>query len=280
MVLLGALTHIACTRMYNACPAVTAFWAALTEEISRMSGVPLRFETYPYPMPIEKLWERPDLGLVFICGRAFALGGMRHKALAVPVRVSATGQSAGNAASSYHTKILVRRDSPFTGVQDLFGKRIGWTVEHSMSGYLALKLHLESRFGEDAGRMLANTSGPLHTPANCLKALKEGTVDAAPVDGYFYDLLWRNEPAALAHTRVVAVTREYPMPLLAASPQAGDTVCASLRTALRGAANLPRLAPALDGLGLKGFSGPVPEDYAFMAENGDSPHEPARQHCI
>ncbi|MDR2056331.1 MAG: phosphate/phosphite/phosphonate ABC transporter substrate-binding protein [Desulfovibrio sp.] len=266
---MGALPHIACTRMYNACPAVTAFWAALTVEISRVSGVPLRFETYPYPMPIEELWKRPDLGLVFICGRAFALGGMRHKALAVPVRVPPAGQSASAAASDYHTKILVREDSPFTEVQDIFGKRIGWTVKHSMSGYLALKLHLERCFGEDARSMLAKTSSPLQTPANCLKALKEKTVDAVPMDGYFYDLLSRNEPAELAHIRVVAVTREYPMPLLVASPQTDDTVCASLRAALRDAANLPRLAPVLNGLGLKGFSGPVSEDYAFMAENGD-----------
>jgi ABC-type phosphate/phosphonate transport system substrate-binding protein len=266
--------------MYNACPAVTNLWASLVKELSRTSGVPLRFEIHPYPLDIESLWGRQDLGLVFICGRAFALGGMRHRALAVPLRglPDESPDNSDNAASSYHTKILVHRDSPFMRIEDIFDKRIGWTVKHSMSGYFALKRHLENRSGKDVLSLSTKTAIPLHTPTNCLKALKNGTVDAVPLDGYFYDLLLRNVPVALDHTRVIDITREYPMPFLAASPQISDVARTSLQLALRSAAKLPPLEPVLNSLGLKGFSEVISEDYAFMAENGDEPDEPAKSH--
>jgi ABC-type phosphate/phosphonate transport system substrate-binding protein len=249
---------IACTRMYNACPVVTELWAALTEEISRASGVPLRFETHPWPLDIEDIWNRPDAAFVFVCGRAFALGKMRHKPVAAPV----SSALSDGGSLTYHSKILVDKNSPFRKVEDLAGQRIGWTVEHSMSGYFAPRRHLEGV----APCPPARATGPLHTPANCLKALKDGIADAVPLDGYYYDLLARHNPAALGHTRVIAVTREYPIPFLASSPQTDDSVRAALSRAALEAAESPRMAVILESLGLTGFGAVVPAEYAFMAE--------------
>ncbi len=250
--------RVACTRMYNAGEKVTGLWARLVAAAARQAGVPLEFILHPFPRDIRELWARPDLGLGFICGRAFALDGRRHRPLAVPLRRTAAGP-----APRYHTKLLVRADSPHARLEDTFGHRLAWTAEHSLSGCLAVKWHL-APYAAGRRAPLHRPVGPLHTPGNCLRALVAGEVDLAPLDDYWHELLTRHAPEALAPTRVLAVTREYPLPLLVASAELDEATSERIRAGLFAAAALPALGPLLAELGLAGFAAPELDAYAGL----------------
>lgn len=264
---MAAPEYIACTRMYNVCERVARSWDAVLETVSRLSGIRLRIERHAYPLDIQALWDRPDLGLVFVCGRAFALGGMRHKTIAVPLRERGADEEP---APLYGTHILVRKASSFMSCEDILDARIGWTVAHSHSGYLAVKRLLAPFAGKAVEDLFTAATGPLHTPMNCLNALRDNKADAVPLDSYCYSLLQRNAPETVAGARILASTVEYPMPFMAASEGVDGAVCEALRQALFETAELPAMADALRTLCITGFTAPETASYAALADPGES----------
>ncbi len=258
---MNARHYISCTRMYNATAPVTDAWQRLMAEVSRISGVPLRFDLFPFPNDITQLWARADLGCAFICGRPFSLGGLTHRPVAVPLRERAHGEPL------YNTKLLARADGACNCLEDTFGLRLGLTTPHSLSGFKAVKDHLAPYQAASKKPLYAEEIGGLHTPANCLNALADCRADVVPMDGYYYELLSRHAPGALAGTKVIAETRCYPMPLLVASPQLADTIYDALREGLFTAAKLPTTRPILDILGLSGFAAPEVAAYESLAED-------------
>ena len=60
-------------RMYAVTPQVEAAWRELLEHITREAEVALDYLPHPAPQPLERLWSRPDLGAVFMCGYPIAL---------------------------------------------------------------------------------------------------------------------------------------------------------------------------------------------------------------
>ncbi len=254
----------ACTRMYNATPQTEAGWTALLEETARLAGIALDIIPYRFPADIAALWRRPRLALVFICGRAYALEGMRHKPLAAPLR-SGPGY---HASPLYHTDLLVREDETCRTLQEAAGLRLGWTVEHSHSGCIAPFEYIADVFGLPATSVFS-LRGPLHTPPACLEALKQREADIVPLDGYYRSLLEKNAPEKLAGTRVIASTRPYPIPFLAASPDVDDALCNDIADAFQSAAATTTFADVLETLCVSGFIRPRPADYECLG--GDAP---------
>ena len=84
------------------------------------------------------MWRRPDLGCVQMCGYPIALGIAEVAPLASPV--PAAPWAGGKAV--YRSDLIVRKDAPYTTLADTFGGAVGWTVEHSHSGFNALRHHL------------------------------------------------------------------------------------------------------------------------------------------
>src|SRR5215469_10007847 len=125
-------------RMYAVTPEVEAAWRALLEHITHEAEVALDYLPYPAPQPLETLWSRPDLGAVFMCGYPIALKLAPVVPIAAPIP-SATW-AAGRAV--YRTDLIVREDAPYRTLEDTFGGRAGWTVEHSQSGFNAFRHHL------------------------------------------------------------------------------------------------------------------------------------------
>lgn len=242
--------------MYNASPLVTSLWARLIEEASRIACVPLEIIEHTFPSDIESLWSRPDLGLGFICGRAFMLSGARHIPIAVPLRSGIAADGPYVDAPLYHTEFLVAESSPFIRLEDTFGHRLGWTVHHSHSGYIAVREHLALCARPTDAPLYAKKIGPLYTPAKCLEALRIKEAEVVPLDAYYRDLLARNTPDILAGTRSVGKTRSYPMPLLVAAPGTNPTLCRALQKGLHDACRRASMAEVLSGLCITGFAQP------------------------
>jgi ABC-type phosphate/phosphonate transport system substrate-binding protein len=234
--------------MYAVNPAVRAAWAKLFNWVSAASGIALEVIDHAAPMPLEELWRRGDLGLAFICGFPFASGGFPVKPVAVPVPASALA----GGRPLYASHLIVRVDGPIETLAQSFGGRLGWTVEHSQSGFNALRSHLlpYRRQGES---LYAESIGPLVTPRRVIEAVLAGEIDIGPLDSYFHDLLLAHEPETAARLRIVGTTMPRPMPLLVASEGVEPAIIETLRSALLAASGDAVAAPLLATLRLSGF---------------------------
>jgi ABC-type phosphate/phosphonate transport system substrate-binding protein len=248
--------------MYAVNPTVRAAWAELFDWISKSSGVPLVVIDHAAPAPLEDLWRRGDLGLAFICGYPFASGGFPVRPVAAPVPVSELAAR----RPFYTSHLVVRVERKITTLAQSFGGRIGWTVEHSQSGFNALRSHLlpYRRAGE---RLYAESIGPLVTPRRVIDAVLAGEIDIGPLDSYFHDLLLTHEPKVAARLRIVETTAPRPMPLLVASAEVEPAIVERLLGTLLAASGDAAVAPVLERLCLSGFAAVEREDYRLLLDD-------------
>ncbi|KAA2237603.1 phosphate/phosphite/phosphonate ABC transporter substrate-binding protein [Salinarimonas soli] len=244
--------------MYALGPAVRDLWAALFARVSQVSGVRLDHLEHAAPAPLDELWHRPDLGLAFACGYPFATDRFPLRPVAAPVPA---GRRYGG-RPVYATDLVARADGPLHGLEDSFGGRIGWTVEHSQSGFNAVRAHLAA-IGAPRYR---EAVGPLVTPRRVIEAVLDGRIDVGPLDSYVHDLLTRHEPDVAARLRTLATTPLTPMPLLVASAGVADGIVDRLREALVGIAEDGPARTLLEPLGLSGFAPVSAGDYATLLD--------------
>jgi ABC-type phosphate/phosphonate transport system substrate-binding protein len=164
---------------------------------------------------------------------------------------------AGAGGPVYWSDLVVRADDPAQRLADLAGRRVGYTILDSQSGFSALRTHLRRRGTPGFGAAV----GPLTTPRRSIEAVAEGRADLAPIDSYAHALLRRHVPELTARVRVLERTAPTPAPMLVASPGADPALVARLRAALLELRDPALLAP----LCLDGFAEPLPHaEYAAM----------------
>ena len=127
-----------------------------------------RYIDHAAPAPLEDLWARDDLGAAFMCGFPFASAARKPRLLAAPV----PSPPRYGGRPRYCTDFVVRADRRFAHLRDTFGGRIGWTVEHSQSGYNAVRHHLLRAAG--AAAAVPQWVGPLVTPRRVIDAVLDG----------------------------------------------------------------------------------------------------------
>ncbi len=150
-------------------------------------------------------------------------------------------------------------------LEDTFGRRLGYTVEDSHSGYNALRHHLlPYRLARDADLYKASV-GPLYTPRRVIETLLAGEIDVGPLDGYALDLMLRHEPSLAGRIRVIATTEAAPIPFLVASPECPGDIVTALRHALIAVGESEACAELRERLCLRGFAPVHVDDYAVIA---------------
>ncbi len=248
--------------MYAVAPAAEAAWAALFAAIAREAELPLEYEPYPAPAPLEALWRRDDFGCVFMCGFPIALGIADVRLLAAPIPAAAW---AGGRAV-YRTHFVVRAASPFRTLEDTFGHRIGWTVGHSQSGFNAPRHHLLPHRIARGAPLYAESLGGLVTARRVMDEVLAGRIEVGPLDAYWHALIAHHRPDLADGLRVIAATALTPIPALVAARTLDDAACGRLRAALLAAAARPWFADLAAPLQLAGFAPIAREDYAVMLE--------------
>jgi ABC-type phosphate/phosphonate transport system substrate-binding protein len=256
---------VANARMYAVTPRAGAAWRELFAWVAKTSGIALTYLDHAAPAPLEALWTRSDLGLAFMCGLPFASAAPQPHLVAAPVPSAARYRN----TPCYCTDLVVRADRPLARLSDAFGGRIGWTVEHSQSGYSAPRHHLLRHYRDRAEPLFAHWIGPLVTPRRVIEAVLDGKIDVGPLDSYVHDLLGRHEAETAARLRVIESTTMTPNPpLVASAAVAGETV-ERLRRALLSCAAEPAMAPVLDALCIARFAAVDPADYADLPRRAD-----------
>ncbi|MEM7030023.1 MAG: PhnD/SsuA/transferrin family substrate-binding protein [Chloroflexota bacterium] len=264
---------IACSRMYNVSPEVTAAWDALFAYVSTQADVPFKMMYHAFPDPIEDLWVRPDMGCVLMCGYPYARANPRPTLLATPV--PAFPQYEHKAV--YFTHLLVAEDSPFQTIEDTFGHRISWTIENSQSGFNALRTFLLSYRTPDRPNLYRASIGPIGTFTVGVEGIHNDEIDVVPIDSFSYDLMQLYTPEKLAGTRVIATTGAAPFPPLVAKHSLEDVVADRLRDVLLHAHTASSLQPHFETMKLERFTTVTTETYettlaqARIADEADYP---------
>ncbi len=249
-------------RMYAPAAAAAAAWRASFAWVAERSGIALDPVDHGFPAPLEALWARDDLGAVFMCGWPFARGafthaGARHRIVAAPVPAAPRYGD----RPVYFTDFVVRADSEIRTLEDSFGGRLAYTVDHSQSGYNAPRHHLLRFRSADRPTLYAAVVGPCVTPRRVLDAVLDGAADVAPLDGYTLELMLRHTPGLGDRIRIVASTEPTPMPPLVASPGIPDATVAALRAAFLAFGEAADTGALRAELGLARFAVTAPADY-------------------
>ncbi|MEO5771307.1 MAG: PhnD/SsuA/transferrin family substrate-binding protein [Burkholderiaceae bacterium] len=253
---------LANARLYALNAQAAGSWRTLFAAVGERADIALEWVEHPAPRSLFELWQRTDLGCAFVCGYPWVSwsGADRPVALAAP-RPS-NPRSEGRAV--YWSDIVVRADAPFERLDDLFGRRMAWTVSDSQSGYQALRTLLAER---SCGRPLFSaTVGPLVTPRRVVEAVLAGEADAGPLDSYWHDLLRRHEGALAARLRVVARTPPTPMPLLACAGTMPADARERLIDALVEVSARDDLAALREHLQIEGFARVDGAAYELLAQ--------------
>ena len=251
---------IANARMYAVGPRAAAAWRTLLAWVIARAGVACDIVDHPPPLPLPALWARRDLGCAFMCGYPLAHATPSPVVLAAPV----PSPPAYGGRPIYWTDLVVRADSPYARLTDLFGRRIGWTTMESQSGYHALRT-LFAPYAAARGTPLFTVAvGPLVTPRAVIAAVLDGTADAGPLDSYWHDLLRAHEPEVAGELRTLVTTTPGPIPAFVAASTIAAADAHRLSTALLAVAAAPELAPARATLLLEGFAPRTVADYATL----------------
>ena len=248
--------------MYSWSPSATAAWHRLLGWVAKTADVDLTLMDQSDPTSLDELWQRDDMGCVFMCGYPWALRRDRPALLASPV--PSPPRYGGRAV--YVTDFIVRADSPHTRVEDTFGGTIAYSVEHSHSGYNAPRYHLLAYRTPQRPTLYRSVIGPFVRQRPVIEAVIDGRADVAAVDGYGLDLLRRHAPEVGNRVRVIDTTLPAPSAPLVASPGTPPQACEALTAALLQAHTMPELKTTLDEVLLSRFVRVEPSVFEIFLE--------------
>jgi phosphonate transport system substrate-binding protein len=134
----------------------------------------------PVPGEVDPFSDgRVDIG--FMCAPAFL--AMRRGVVSPPVRLLGLApvfdDPRANGKPLYHADVVVRADDVAQTFGDLRGRRVGYNDAISLSGRLALLIHL-ARLGEDLSYFSETIGTGSHDAS--LVALRDGLIDTATID--------------------------------------------------------------------------------------------------
>lgn len=252
------MNFISNARMYGVTPGAEAAWQALLAHVADDAGLALAYTPWPAPDPLEKLWARPDLGCVLMCGYPIAL----RLADVVPIAAVIPALAWAGGRAAYRSDFIVRRDSGFQSLEDTFGGHFGWTVAHSHSGFNAPRHHLLAFRTPERPRLYARATGNLVTARKILDSVLTGDIDVGPLDAYWHALIALHDPKLVKNIRVVDSTALSPIPAFVASPALGKDRIRRLRSAFAQAGKQAWFPALAQNLLIQGFSAVELGDFA------------------
>jgi ABC-type phosphate/phosphonate transport system substrate-binding protein len=253
---------VANARMYSVAPAVKQAWKDVLGWALARAGLQWELLDHAAPAPLSALWARADLGCAMMCGLPYSQRSPRPTLVAAPVPSPARY----GGRPIYFTDIAVRADAPHRSLEDTFGGVVGYTLEDSMSGCVALRRHLLDYRAREQPQLYRKAVVGLVNTRRVIEALVAGEIDVGPLDSYYHDLLKKNEPVLAARVRVVASTQAAPIPPLVATAALARDDLERLRAALLEVGAVPGLAAQRETLLLAGFTVPRESDYDALGE--------------
>ena len=204
-------------------PAQDELWGVIARHLKR-AGVEAP-ERLARNVPVPGVFCDPDLLLAQCCGYDVVYGFAASLTLVATPSYAAPGCHESN----YRSYVLVRDDNEARGLPDLRDAVCAINSFNSHSGANALRAMVAPFAAE--GRFFSRVivTGAHLTSLACIES---GEADVMAMDCVLHALLQRHRPAALAGTRILAVTATAPAPPLVTSASAGADRLALIREAL------------------------------------------------
>jgi ABC-type phosphate/phosphonate transport system substrate-binding protein len=254
--------RISCARvslpMYNLPemrPQNAAFWNALQTELERFGvrELPdrLDFERPPVPSEIES-----DTLFTQVCG--YPLQTIyRGQAVLLAAPVYANEYCDG---PTHRGVFIVGKDAPFSGLEDLRGRRFAFNSRHSNSG-----MNLPRRAIADiaGGKPFFGSIAETHSHPGNVERVAKGEIDATCVDCVTYAFMMRHRPSVTAATRILATTPPSPSIPFVTAGSAPAELQEALREAIFRIARADEWANVRAGLLLKDIV-PIPDQSAYV----------------
>ena len=107
------MSPFASARMYMWAPSLGVAWRRFLATIVARAGVDVTVMDEGDPTPLDELWQRADMGCMFMCGYPWAMRRDRPRLLAAPV----PSPPRYGDRPVYVTDFIVRADSAYTRVE-------------------------------------------------------------------------------------------------------------------------------------------------------------------
>ncbi|RJQ52588.1 MAG: phosphate/phosphite/phosphonate ABC transporter substrate-binding protein [Nitrospiraceae bacterium] len=193
---------------------------------------------------INTLLENGFVDAAFVCGGPYVDGHDQFglELLAAPVAYGKT---------TYHSYIIVPKNSPVSRFEELRGKTFAFTYPQSNSGKLAPAFML-AQMGETPESFFKSYT---YTRAHdkSIRAVAAGIVDGAAVDSLIWEYDNLKNPAVTSGTRIIKKSPPYGIPPFVARPGLSPEIKEGLRNAVMNAHNDEKGREILKGMMLEKF---------------------------
>jgi phosphonate transport system substrate-binding protein len=218
---------------YSSVERTAQTWAPLLAYLGARTGYTLFFETAP---------DIPAYERRLLAGR-YEIAYMNPHHYAVHSRVTGYRAFAKQKGGQTRGVIVVHRDSPYEGLEDLEGASVAFPSRSAFVGTLLPQTAL-------AAQGIAVTPAYVGSRESVLLGVARGLFDAG---GAHAGVLATLEPAVREELRVLWTSGAYPPYALAAHPRVPQEVVAAVRSVLLAMQDDPEAALLLAGLGFDGF---------------------------
>jgi phosphonate transport system substrate-binding protein len=201
------------------------FYQEIAEYLGRRSGIPTMFVIDRPWKERERMLDRGQAQVGFICGLPYAQRADWLDLLAAPVM---RGERYGD-RPVYFSDIVVRHDSPFNSFIDLRGARWAYNEPDSWSGCVALRAHIAAR-GETRSYCGSIIESGAHLRS--LEMIVGGAIDAAAIDSTVLETALARRPELAEQLRIVDSIGPNTFPPAVIRRELPDAIKRQLRDAL------------------------------------------------
>ena len=236
-------------------------WA---DYLGEKMGQPVVFVRRRSYREIMDMLEAGELDFAWICGYPFVQPRTPEflDIMAVPVY---------RGAPLYHSYIIVNKEGPIRGIEDLRGKVFAYSDPDSNSGFLYPQSILAQRKLR-AGDFFRQTFFT-YSHAATIQAVAEHVADGGAVDSYIWDFLSLVEPELTARTRIVDTSPAFGFPPLVARRTVDQRIIDHMAQSLLDMQDDPTGREFLTGLKLDGFGKFEPSLFDSIRKMADDTHK-------
>lgn len=228
--------------------------------LSKKLNRPVTFVRRRSYREIMNMLEAGSLEFAWICGYPF----VQKRA---PETIDLMAVPVYKGKPTYHSYIIVHKDSPYQSLDDLGGKVFAFSDPDSNSGFLYPQFMLAEK-GENPETYFRQTFFTFnHTET--VEAVAEHVASGGAVDSYIWDYLNTTRSPLAGMTRVIHTSPAFGFPPLVSRRSIDPTTATRMKQTLLDMSRDPEGHAFLDGLKLNGFDDRSPDLFDDIREMSD-----------
>lgn len=210
---------------------------------------------------MDNLLERGDVSLAFLCSGPYVKDKAKFGA-----ELLVAPQSYGQ--PFYFAYIIVHKDSPFTDMAGLRGKKFAFTDPKSNTGKLVPTYMIAKEFNETPEKFFSEVMFTRsHDKSIAAVAMK--LADGASIDSLIYDYAAKKNPAQTADTRIIRKSPPYGIPPIVVKKGMDPMLKDKIKNIFLNMHKDEAGKAILDGIMVDKFIVPKDSDYNAVREMAD-----------